>query len=213
LSRTQEHLSSLQKEFPSIHCICLDLRNMERLKKDVQELPDDITLLVNNAGWGIFTSFLEVTEEIYDMTMDINVKAVLFLTQIIATKMIANGKGGSIVNVSSQLSLGAVPGGAAYCVSKGALDMLAKAMALELGPHQIRVNAINPTVVKTDIAKPVTEDPDNARPWLNRIPQGKFAEVEDVVRPIIYLLSDQSDMINGVQLLIDGGFLAGATMK
>lgn len=213
LSKTQENLSNLKKEFPGIHCICLDLCNIENLKKEVQELPDDITLLVNNAGYANLQSFLEVTEEAFDMTMDVNIKSVLFLSQIIAKKMISNGKGGSIVNVSSQASLRALPDHASYCASKGALDMLTKVMALELGPHQIRVNSVNPTVVMTDMGKKGWEDPEKGRPMLNRIPQGKFAEVEDVVRPIMFLLSDRSDMINGVQLPIDGGFLACATMK
>lgn len=213
LSKTQEHLISLKKEYPSIKIICVDLCNMENIKKEVQELPDDITLLVNNAGYANIQSFLDVTEEAFDTTMNVNIKAVLFLSQIIAKKMIANGKGGSIVNVSSQASLRALPDHATYCASKGALDMLTKVMALELGPHQIRVNAVNPTVVMTDMGKKAWEDPEKGRPMLNRIPQGKFAEVADVVRPIMFLLSEQSDMINGVQLPIDGGFLACATMK
>jgi len=213
LSKTQEHLTSLKKEYPGIHCICVDLCDMVALKKAAQELPDDLTLLVNNAGYANIQHFLDVTEEAFDTTIDVNLKSVLFLSQIVAKKMIANGKGGSIVNVSSQASICALPEHASYCASKGGLDMLTKVMALELGPHQIRVNNVNPTVVMTDMGKKAWEDPERGRPMLNRIPQGKFAEVDDVVRPIIYLLSDQSDMINGVQLPIDGGFLACATMK
>lgn len=213
LSKTEENLASLKKEFSNIHCVCVDLCDMENMKKSIQKLPDDITLLVNNAGYANIQSFLDVTEEAFDKTMDVNVKSVLFLSQIMAKKMISNGKGGSIVNVSSQASLRALPSHATYCASKGALDLLTKSMALELGPHQIRVNAVNPTVVMTDMGRQAWEKPEKGQPMLNRIPQGKFAEVEDVVRPILFLLSNQSDMINGIQLPIDGGFLACATMK
>ena len=213
LSKTQEHLTTLQNEVPQIHCICVDLCDVKALREAVEGLPTDVTMLVNNAGYANIQHFLEVTEDAFDTTINVNLKSVLFLSQIIAKKMIKNGKGGSIVNVSSQASLCALPEHATYCASKGGLDMLTKVMALELGPHQIRVNAVNPTVVMTDMGKQAWEDPEKGKPMLNRIPQGKFAQVEDVVRPIMYLLSDQSDMINGVQLPIDGGFLACATMK
>lgn len=213
LSKTKENLDSLKKECPEIHCLCVDLCDTANLKKEAEKLPDGITMLVNNAAYANLESFLDVTEEAFDKTMNINVKSVLFLSQIMAKKMISNGKGGSIVNVSSQASLVALPNHTSYCTSKGALDLLTKMMALELGPHQIRVNAVNPTVVMTEMGRQAWEDPEKGKPMLNRIPQGKFAEVDDVVRPIMYLLSDQSDMINGIQMPIDGGFLACATMK
>lgn len=213
LSKTQQNLDDLKKEFSTINCMCVDLCDISNLKKEIEKLPDDVTLLVNNAGYANIQSFLEVTEEAFDKTMDINVKSVLFLSQILAKKMITNGKGGSIVNVSSQASHVALPNHTTYCTSKGALDLLTQMMALELGPYQIRVNAVNPTVVMTDMGRQAWEDPEKGKPMLNRIPQGKFAEVEDVVRPIMFLLSDQSDMINGIRLPIDGGFLACATMK
>uniref|UniRef100_A0A8B9JA62 Dicarbonyl/L-xylulose reductase n=1 Tax=Astyanax mexicanus TaxID=7994 RepID=A0A8B9JA62_ASTMX len=92
--------------------------------------------------------------------------------------------------------------------TKGALDLLTRVMALELGPHQIRVNSVNPTVVMTDMGKIGWSDPVKAKTMTSRIPLGKFAEVEDVVNSILFLLSDKSAMTNGVTLPIDGGFLA-----
>ena len=80
--------------------------------------------------------------------------------------------------------------------------------ALELGPKGIRVNAVCPTTVKTEMAKDIWSDPTKAELMLARIPQGKFAEVEDIVNPVMFLLSDNSDMINGTMLPVDGGFLA-----
>nr|XP_058902996.1 L-xylulose reductase isoform X2 [Kogia breviceps] len=92
--------------------------------------------------------------------------------------------------------------------TKGALDMLTKVMALELGPHQIRVNALNPTVVMTPMGQANWSDPQKAKTMLDRIPLGKFAEVENVVDTILFLLSDRSSMTTGSTVPVDGGFLA-----
>ncbi|XP_057311600.1 L-xylulose reductase-like [Hydractinia symbiolongicarpus] len=213
LSRTQSDLDNLQKECPNIHCILADLQNFADVREKLSELPNDITLLVNNAGYAKLEHFLDVTEEAFDTIMNINVKAMLIVSQIMAKKMISNKCGGSIVNVSSQASMTALPLHTAYCTSKGAVDQLTRMMALELGPHRIRVNAVNPTVVLTDMGKLAWSDPKTGDPMKKQIPQGKFAEVKDVVHPILYLLSEKSDMINGVMLPVDGGFLATKTLK
>jgi len=213
LSRTQADLDALKVECPNIHCLCADLLDLPSVRTLLETLPCDINLLVNNAGYAKLEHFLDITEEGYDTVMDINVKSMLFVSQMIAKRMIASKKGGSIVNVSSQASMCALPLHTSYCTSKGAVDQLTRMMALELGPHQIRVNAVNPTVVLTDMGKKAWEDPKNGTPMKNQIPLGKFAEVKDVVNPILYLLSDKSDMISGVMLPIDGGFLATRTLK
>ncbi|KAG8565096.1 hypothetical protein GDO81_012711, partial [Engystomops pustulosus] len=91
--------------------------------------------------------------------------------------------------------------------TKGALDMMTKVMALELGPKKIRVNCVNPTVVMTDMGRANWSDAQKAAPMLNRIPLGRFAEVDDVVHSVLFLLSDKSAMITGACLPVDGGFL------
>jgi len=95
-----------------------------------------------------------------------------------------------------------------YCVAKGGVDQLTRMMALELGPHNIRVNAVNPTVTMTDMAKLAWSDPAKSGPMLAKIPLGKFAQPSDVAHAVAYLLSDQADMIHGAMIPIDGGFLA-----
>ena len=92
------------------------------------------------------------------------------------------------------------------CASKGALDMLSAVMGLELGAHGVRVNTVHPTVVLTDMGKSIFSDPKKADDMLSTIPLGKFAEVEDVVNPILFLLSDKSAMVNCTKLPVDGGF-------
>lgn len=112
------------------------------------------------------------------------------------------------MNVSSQASQRALTNHTVYCSTKGALDMLTKMMALELGPHKIRVNAVNPTVVMTPMGRTNWSDPHKAKAMLDRIPLGKFAEVENVVDTILFLLSNRSGMTTGSTLPVDGGFLA-----
>nr|CAD7573890.1 unnamed protein product [Timema californicum] len=95
-----------------------------------------------------------------------------------------------------------------YCGTKGAVDMLTRTMALELGPHNIRVNSVNPTVVMTAMGKLGWSTAEKADSMLAKIPLGRFAEVHEVVDAIIFLLSDKSSMVSGISLPVDGGFLA-----
>ncbi|XP_074477008.1 L-xylulose reductase-like [Sebastes fasciatus] len=187
--------------------LCVDLADWGATEAALQDV-GPVDLLVNNAAYYYLQPFLEVTPDQFDQSFNVNVKAVLHVSQIVARDMIARGSGGSIVNVSSQSGQRALKDHAVYCATKGALDMLTKVMALELGPHQIRVNSVNPTVVMTEICRLKWSDPEKAKTMMSRIPLGRFAEVEDVVNSILFLLSDKSNMINGVSLLVDGGFLA-----
>ncbi|XP_036403186.1 L-xylulose reductase [Megalops cyprinoides] len=207
VTRTQADLDSLLLECPNIKPVCVDLADWEATDAALKDL-GPVDLLVNNAACAPLQSFLEVTPEKFDMSFNINVKAALHVAQIVARGMKARGSGGSIVNISSQASQCAFKDHAVYCATKAALDMLTKVMALELGPYQIRVNSVNPTVVLTKMGKMNWSDPEKAKAMTSRIPMGKFAEVEDVVNSILFLLSDKSAMTNGVTLPVDGGFLA-----
>lgn len=207
VTRTQADLNSLVLECPSVRPVCVDLSDWEATEAALKDI-GPVDLLVNNAAYASLQPFLEVTPEQFDMSFNINVKAALHVAQIVARGMKARGGGGSIVNVSSQASQCALRDHAVYCATKAALDMLTKMMALELGPYQIRVNSVNPTVVMTEMGRIGWSDPGKAKAMTSRIPLGKFAEVEDVVNSILFLLSDKSAMTNGVTLPVDGGFLA-----
>ena len=207
LSKTKENLDKLRAQDSSIQTICVDLGDWEATRKAVQSvLPVD--LLVNNAAVAKLNPFLDATEEEFDLIFNINVKAMMNVSQVVARDMIERNVPGSIVNISSQASQGALRDHTIYCASKGAVDMLSKTMALELGPHNIRVNTVNPTVILTEMGKLGWSDPEKAQWMLNKIPLGRFGEVDEVVDAIVYLLSDRSSMINGVTLPVDGGFLA-----
>ncbi|XP_012632688.1 L-xylulose reductase [Microcebus murinus] len=207
VSRTQADLDSLVRECPGVEPVCVDLGNWEATERALSSV-GPVDLLVNNAGVALLQPFLEVTKEACDTSFDVNLRAVIQVSQIMAKGLIARGAPGAIVNVSSQASQRAVTNHSVYCSTKGALDMLTKVMALELGPHKIRVNAVNPTVVMTPMGKANWSDPHKAKTMLDRIPLGRFADVENVVDAILFLLSDRSSMTTGSTLPVDGGFLA-----
>ncbi|XP_076286262.1 L-xylulose reductase [Lasioglossum baleicum] len=207
LSKTKANLDKLVAADPSIQTVCVDLLDWKATKKAIESvLPID--LLVNNAAVAVLQPFMEVTEEDFDLSIGANVKSVVNVTQSVAADMIKRKVGGSIVNVSSQASQAALLDHSIYCATKAAVDMLSKVMALEFGPHKIRVNSVNPTVVMTDMGKLGWSDPEKAKTMKNKIPLGRFAEVHEVVDAIVFFLSDRSSMINGTMLPIDGGFLA-----
>jgi len=174
LSRTQADLDSLKEEVPTIQTVCLDLSDIEAATSKIESL-GDIHLLVNNAGIAILGPFEEIKFEDFDKIFSVNVKAPLFIAQVVAKQMITRGSGGAIVNVSSQASMIALKDHTLYCSTKAAMDMFTKSLALELGPHKIRVNAVNPTVVMTDMGRLGWSDPAKAKPMLDTIPLGRFA--------------------------------------
>lgn len=136
--------------------------------------------------------------------MNINFKAAFNVTQCLLPKI---KDGGAIVNVSSLAGLVACANHSIYGPSKAALDGLTKSLALELAPRKIRVNSVNPTVILTRMGRANWSDPAKANPLLARIPLNRFGEIEDVVEPICFLLSDKSNYINAHCLPIEGGFL------
>jgi L-xylulose reductase len=206
VSRTEVDLIGLQREI-DCEIIVADLGNAAEAQR-MAEQAGDIDLLVNNAAIAILEPFLETKVESWDATMAINLRAVLIVSQVIAKRMIDRGVAGSIVNISSMSSFQALPEHAAYAASKAGLDQLSKVMAVELGRYGIRVNAINPTVVLTEMGKRAWSDPAKGGPMLARIPLGRFAECEDIASVVCFVLSDAAGMLNGLALPVDGGFWA-----
>lgn len=209
LSRTKADLESLQREI-SCTTLCVDLADADAARNAAQEAlkSGPIDLLVNNAGISIPQSFLETTPEAFDQTLAVNVRAIMIISQVIAGDLIARSAPGAIVNVSSTAAQRGLSDHAAYCASKGALDQLTRVMALELGPHNIRVNAVNPTVTLTPMAEMAWSDPAKSAGMMARIPLQRFALPRDVSGAVAFLLSSQASMIHGATLPVDGGFLA-----
>ena len=165
--------------------------------------------IVNCGGWGgEIASPMETDLEVFDKVTSVNARGTLLVTKYASQGMIKAGLGGSIVNVSSQASLVGLAGHISYASSKGAVDAMTRVSALELGKYNIRVNAVNPTVVMTPMSKWYWGREDIGGPLLEAMPLTRWATEEDCAAPIVFLLSDASAMISGVCLPIDGGFTA-----
>lgn len=136
-------------------------------------------------------------------TFDVNIKAVFNVTQTLLPKMKENS---SIVMVSSLAASRSFDGHSAYSATKAAVDSLTRSLALELGPRNIRVNSVNPTVVLTKMGRDNWSDPAKANPLLSHIPLSRFCEVHEVVDAMVYLLSDKSSFVNGHHLNLEGGY-------
>ncbi|MCL4188119.1 MAG: SDR family oxidoreductase [Rhodobacteraceae bacterium] len=166
-------------------------------------------VLVNSAGLARHTPALATAAGDFDAALSLNLRAAFFLTREVAGGLIAAGRGGSLINVSSQMGLVGGPDRAVYCAGKHALEGMTKAMAIEWGPHGIRVNTLCPTFIRTPLAEQTLANPDR-RAWImSKIRLGRLGEVEDVMGPVVFLASDASALVTGTHLLVDGGWTAG----
>ena len=172
-----------------------------------------IDILVNNAGFCDFVPFLEVTEELWDRTMAVNLKCYFLFGQEVARQMVKRGRGGKILNVSSQAAEMAGEEKVHYCVSKAGIKMLTKGMALELARYGINVNALAPGTIDNDIIKQdrIKALVENER-RLSTIPLGRMGTSEDLVEAAVFLCSSGADYITGATLLVDGGILCGFSL-
>ena len=167
-----------------------------------------IDVFVNSAGMARHSPITDTTAEDFDAVMNVNLRGAYFASQAVAKAMMADGRSGSIINISSQM---AVVGGvdrAVYSASKHAVEGFTKSMAIELGPHGVRVNTICPTFIRTPLTEQTFSRPERVR-WIEeKIKLGRVGEVEDIMGAVQFLASDASALITGTALLIDGGWTA-----
>jgi gluconate 5-dehydrogenase len=200
-ARNKDELESLANEIKNL----AKHKDVLKVAKTVLDKWQKVDILVNNAGVSHPESGLTTKEESWNHTFDINVKALFFLSQQLVQPMIKQ-KWGRIINISSQAGLIALPDHAAYCASKGAVEMVNKVMALEWSPFGITVNTIAPTVINTPMAAMAFPTKAAKKYMLDRIPVGRFGEVEEVAAAVLFLASAMSGMISGDTLKIDGGW-------
>ena len=205
LSRSQDDLDRLHADI-GCETIACDLSDIDAARAMAHHaLPLDG--LVNNAGTTTLEPFLDTSVDAFDRLMTVNVKAAMVIAQVAARDMIERGVAGSIVNVSSVAAMTGIAEHASYCASKAALDALTRVMAVELGPHGIRVNAVNPTITLTPMAVKAWSDPAKADPVKSRIPMGRFIDPAEVADVIAYLLDGRAGMVTGHSMVVDGGLL------
>jgi 2-dehydro-3-deoxy-D-gluconate 5-dehydrogenase len=167
-----------------------------------------IDILLNNAGIIRRAPVLEFSEKDWDDVIQINQKALFFLSQAAAKVMAAGGKGGKIINTASLLSFQGGIRVPSYTASKSAVMGLTRLLANELAPHNIQVNAIAPGYMATDNTKALREDADRNKAILDRIPAGRWGQPEDLQGVAVFLASSASDYMTGYTVAVDGGWLA-----
>lgn len=180
---------------------------VDRMVLTIEKHWGKIDALVNNAGICPFAEVLDITEELWDKTIDVNLKGTFLCSQAVARTMVKNKVRGSIVAISS---INHYVGGklqAHYGVTKSGQVNLMKSFALGLAPYGIRCNSILPGTIATDINKEFLSIPENYKHLVNRIPVGYIGEPSDIAHPVVYLVSDESRYVNGADFLIDGGAL------
>lgn len=206
LSRTQADLDSLAAEI-GCRTIRVDLKDPEATRAAMAQA-GTADFLINSAGINVLESTLDMTDAGYQAVLGINLQAALITCQAFARARIEAGGGGAIVNITSIAGHRGFPEHLCYAASKAGLEGATRVMAKELGPHSIRVNAVAPTITLTELAAAAWSDPAKSQPMMVRHPVARFAEAEEVAASIAMLLSDDSSMITGAILPVDGGFLA-----
>ncbi len=192
------------------HCaeaLALDVTDIAGFAAAVAELPA-FDIFVNNAGTNRPKPFAEVSEADYDAVMGLNLKGAMFSAQAVTRRMVAAGKAGSVINMSSQMGHVGAADRTLYCASKWAIEGFTKALSIELGAHGIRVNTICPTYIETPLTRPYFEDPDFKAAVLSKIKLGRLGRVDDITGAALFLASDASALMTGSALMLDGGWTA-----
>ena len=185
-----------------------DEKAVARALGDVEKQHGGIDILVNNAGRANRKPATELTREEWQAVIDLNLTAVFLCSRTVQPYLKRRG-GGSIVNLASIMGLsGGIFPNASYQASKGAVVNLTRALALEWAPDNIRVNAVAPTFVRTDLTVPIFSNPDVLKRVMHHTPLGRLPEPEEIAAAIVYLCSPAARSITGVTLPVDSGYLA-----
>lgn len=202
----EEVAQALREAGHSADALALDITDAGATRQAIEGF-DQLDILVNSAGLARHGPALETAPEDYDAVVDVNLRAAYFLSQAAARAM--RPRGGAILNVSSQMGHVGGIDRAVYCASKHAVEGMTKAMAIEFGPFNVRINTLCPTFIRTPLTEPTFADPEK-RAWIEaKIKLGRVAEVTDLMGPAVFLCSDAAAMITGTHLLVDGGWTAG----
>ncbi|HOO38345.1 MAG TPA: SDR family oxidoreductase [Deltaproteobacteria bacterium] len=182
--------------------------DVEALFSTVMDRYARLDVLINNVGMNLMTPFIADTEfSLWQKIIETNLSGT-FLCSRRASQIMRNQQGGKIVNVSSIAGRKASPGMGIYGIAKAGIEMLTKVLASELAPFNIQVNAVAPSMVRTEFSKPFWSNPDLYEHIVKTIPLGRIAEPMDVVHPVLFLASDAAGFITGQTIVVDGGATA-----
>jgi NAD(P)-dependent dehydrogenase (short-subunit alcohol dehydrogenase family) len=215
LARTQHEIDAVADAIRSAggcaHATACDVTDAAAVRRTVGGIPA-LDILVNNAGMNIPEPFVDVSEEHLDRLLDLNVRAAFIVAQAAAKKMLEDSgrkaRGGAIVNISSQMGHVGAVNRSVYCMTKHALEGLTKAVALELAPHNIRVNSVAATFADTPMTAPMFAKPEFSK-WVHeRIPLGRLGRLDEIVSAVLFAISPAASLMTGTSLVIDGGWTA-----
>ena len=187
--------------------LTLDVTDIGAVRKAIADRAP-FQVLVNNAGMNRPKMLADVTVEDFDAIMGLNVRAAFFVAQAVAQRLLAAKLAGSIINISSQMGHVGAARRTVYCASKHAMEGFTKAMAIELAPHNIRVNSLGPTFLETPMTKPFFENKAFRDEVLGKIKLGRLGQLGDLTGAIVFLASDASSLMTGSALVLDGGWTA-----
>ncbi len=181
--------------------------SVRSLFDSVESEHGDVSVLVNNAGIALPCDFLDVSLDDFRKVIDLNLTGTFAATQRAARQMVSKGIRGAVVNMSSVNAQVAIPAIAAYCASKGGVMQLTKAAALALAPHGIRVNAVGPGSIDTEMMAAVNASPDAMKMVLSRTPLGRIGDPREVAEVVAFLASERASYVTGETIYVDGGRL------
>ena len=193
--------------FGTVHGLAADVtvrEEVEDLVRRARSALGGIDVLANNAGISHFEPFLEITDRNWNNTLAVNLTGVFLCSQVVAREMIEQGSG-AIVNMASTNGILGEPGLAHYNASKAGVVLLSKTMAIELAPHNVRVNSVCPGFILTDLAQEGGMSEDVIREYTAKIPLNRYGRVEEVANAFAFLASDEASFITGAELVVDGG--------
>lgn len=200
-------VDDLRAEGFAAHALPLDITDTTATEAALAALPA-FDILVNSAGGARHSPAIETTPEDFDFATNLNLRAAYFLTRAVAARLIAEGKPGSLINITSQMAHVGGIDRAVYSATKHAVEGMTKSMAIEWGPHGIRVNTIAPTFIRTALTAATFANPERAAWIASKIKLGRVGEVTDIMGAVAFLASDAASLITGTSLLIDGGWTA-----
>jgi NAD(P)-dependent dehydrogenase (short-subunit alcohol dehydrogenase family) len=215
VSRTRSELEQVASRIVEAggraRVVVCDVTNPEQVNSALASI-ERLDILLNNAGMNIPEPFVEVSEAHLDDMIALNVRAAFLVAQAAVRKMLQHPdrrkQGGSVIHVTSQMGRVGAERRTVYCMTKHAMEGLTKAMAVELAPNNIRVNAIAPTFLETPMTASFFADPEFRNWAISRIPLGRIGRMEEVTGAIVFLASPAASLITGTSLAIDGGWTA-----
>jgi NAD(P)-dependent dehydrogenase (short-subunit alcohol dehydrogenase family) len=206
-SEIDEAAAAIRARGDKADALVLDVTDLPAIQAAIAKA-EPFNILINNAGTNRPKMLMDVSIDDFDVVMGLNVRAAYFVAQAVARRLLEAKQSGSIINISSQMGHVGAARRTVYCASKHAMEGFTKAMAIELAPHNIRVNSLGPTFLETPMTRPFFENKAFRDEVLSKIKLGRLGQLDELTGAIVFLASDASSLMTGSALVLDGGWTA-----